>query len=188
MMKIVWHYTYSAHIREILESRVLLPPRMCPHFSDRLSFYDPAVRDHLQSGAHAAHGFNADSKMLLFSQREDWEPASFRGIYRKSTGDSFDAHSLEDYEEYGVHVYRIGVDRSLLMPWKALTRAAGMHKDQVKTLEKIARNFGGSHCDWWGTLKPLAIEHWKALQTYDAATKTWKDGYQSRDRKDVCVR
>jgi hypothetical protein len=53
----------------------------------------------------------SDASLLLFSQREDWEPASYRGLADRD-GNVIDLHKLEEYEAYGIHAFRIGVSRS----------------------------------------------------------------------------
>src|ERR1019366_3323779 len=100
----VWHYTYSHNIKSILESGVLLTPRMTPGY---LSASNACVL----AGIDLTHpDINADASLLLFSQREDWEPASYRGLADRD-GNVFDLHRLEDYVVYGMDGFRIGVSR-----------------------------------------------------------------------------
>ena len=165
--QVVWHYTYN-HIVDILESGVLLPPRMTPHFNERdssiLEFGESIKKD---------EGFQADSKLLLFSQREDWEPASYRAA--RLGGRIVPVHRLEDYELYGWRVYRVGVSRDLLHPWMRLKRLCGMPPAMARALEQIARDLGSNPYDWWGTLKPIPDTKWKAIEIYDPETKTWQE-------------
>jgi hypothetical protein len=164
--KTVWHYTYN-HIVEILESGVLLPPRMTPNFNDLNSSI-------LQRGESIKknRGFQADSKLLLFSQRADWEPASFRGLVVGGT--LIDLHKLEDYEAYGMRVYRVGVSRDLLHPWMRLKRLCGMPPVMARALEKIAREIGSNPFDWWGTMRPIPQDKWRSVEVYNPATKAWE--------------
>jgi hypothetical protein len=156
----VWHYTYD-HIVDILESGVLLPPRMTPHFN------------HLNSSLRQfGGGFQADSKLLLFSQREDWEPASYRGL--SLGGRIIDLHKLEDYEAYGKRVYRIGVSRDLLHPWMRLKRLCGMPSAMGKALEMTVRELGGNPFDWWGTMRPIPQDKWRSVEVYNTVTKAWE--------------
>ena len=162
----VWHYTYD-HIMDIVESGVLLPPRMTPHFnrsnSTLLLFGDLIRKD---------RGFQADSKLLLFSQRDDWEPASYRGLV--VGGRVIDLHRLEDYEAYGKRVYRIGVSRDLLHPWMRLKRLCGMPTSMAKALEQTARDIGSNPFDWWGTMRPIPQDQWRSVEVYNPATEAWE--------------
>ncbi len=162
----VWHYTYD-HIVDILESGVLLPPRMTTHFNDLNSSI-------LQLGESIKkdRGFQADSKLLLFSQREDWEPASYRGL--ALGGKVIELLKLEDYEAYGKRVYRVGVSRDLLHPWMRLKRLCGMPPAMAKALEKIAREIGSNPFDWWGTMRPIPQDKWRSVEVYNPATKAWE--------------
>ena len=110
----VWHYTYN-YIVDILESGVLLPPIMCHHYET-----------HNWVPAHMLYSKEvvADAKLLLFSQREDWEPASYRAL--NVGGEEVLLRRLEDYAALGLKVFRIGVSRDLLHPWIRLKRLCGM--------------------------------------------------------------
>jgi hypothetical protein len=162
----VWHYTYD-QIVDILESGVLLPPRMTPHFSDLNSSI-------LQLGESIKKnkGFQANSKLLLFSQRADWEPASFRSFV--VGGQLIDLHKLEDYEAFGKRVYRVGVSRDLLHPWMRLQRLCGMPPAMARALEKIAREIGSNPFDWWGAMRPIPQDKWRSVEVYNPATKSWE--------------
>ena len=174
MKALVWHYTYENSIKSILDSAALLPPIMTPDFEERRRAMYPGVdvKD---------RGFQADAKMLLFSAREDWEPASYRGI--SVGGRIIDLHKLEDYETHGVRVYRIGVDRDILHPWVRLKRLCGMPHGMAKSLETIARKVGSNPFDWWGTMRPIPIEKWRSIEVYDATTKTWKEQAKAASAK-----
>jgi hypothetical protein len=162
----VWHYTYD-HIVDILGSGVLLPPRMTPHFNDLNS----SILQ-LSESIKKDRGFQADSKLLLFSQRADWEPASYRGL--TVGGRIIDLFKLEDYEAYGKRVYRVGVSRDLLHPWMRLKRLCGMPPQMARGLEKIAREIGSSPFDWWGTMRPIPQDKWRSVEIYNPATKAWE--------------
>jgi hypothetical protein len=139
---------------------------MTPHFNDLNSSI-------LQLGESIKkdRGFQADSKLLLFSQRADWEPASFRGLVVGGT--LIDLQKLEDYEAYGMRVYRVGVSRGLLHPWMRLKRLCGMPPRMARGLEKIAREIGSNPFDWWGTMRPIPQDKWRSVEVYNPATKAW---------------
>lgn len=160
--QVVWHYTYS-HIEEIIESGVLLPPIMCPHYETRT-----CVPAHMLYSKETV----ADAKLLLFSQRKDWEPASYRAI--SVWGMPFPLHKLEDYAKHGMDVYRIGVRRSLLYPWLRLMELVKMPPQMGRSLEKIAREIGSNPFDWWGTVKPVPNRKWQSVEVYDPETGLWK--------------
>jgi len=163
----VWHYTYSHNIKSILESGVLLPPRMTPGY---LSASNVCVL----AGIDLTHpDINADASLLLFSQREDWEPASYRGLADRD-GNVFDLHRLEDYEVYGMDVFRIGVSRSLLHPWIRLKDMSKMSAVMAAGLEKTAREIGSNPFDWWGTMRPIPKDKWKKVEVYNPETKAWE--------------
>src|ERR1700722_207149 len=161
---IVWHYTYN-HIGDILESGVLLPPRMS------LPFDDPIINSSLFMFGEAVkkdRGFQADSKLLLFSQREDWEPASYRTL------NGMPLYKLEDYETSGRSVYRVGVSRDLLHPWTRLKRLSGMTHAMARALEDVAREIGSKPYDWWGTMRPIPKDKWCSVEVYNPASKAWE--------------
>ena len=91
---------------------------MTPHFND----LDSSILQ-LGKSIKKDRGFQADSKLLLFSQRADWEPVSYRGL--TVGGRIIDLFKLEDYEAYGKRVYRVGVSLDLLHPWMRLKRLCG---------------------------------------------------------------
>ena len=164
----VYHYCYSSHIREILTSGVLLPPRLTPHYATRRN---SAIREF---GEHITQdkGYRADGKLLLFSQRTDWEPASYKGIL--TNGKVIDLFKLEDYAEFATDVYRIGVSRALLHPWVRLKSMSGMPTDMGRALEDIARNIGSNPYDWWGTMLPATQDKWRSVEAYNPTTKIWE--------------
>jgi len=162
----VWRYTYNT-IVDILESGVLLPPRMTPHFNER----DCLIRQFGES-IKKDKGFQADSKLLMFSQREDWEPASYR--VARLGGRIIPVHRLDDYERYGWRVYRVGVSRDLLHPWIRLKRLCGLPPISAKGLEEYAREMGSNPYDWWGTMRPIPQDKWRSVEVYNPATKSWE--------------
>jgi hypothetical protein len=161
--QLVWHYTYSHHIEEIIDSGVLLPPIMCPHYETRT-----LVPAHMLYSKESV----ADAKLLLFSQRADWEPASYRAV--SVWGVPFPLHKLEDYAKHCIDVYRIAVRRSLLHPWVRLKELVKMPKEMGRNLERIAREIGSNPFDWWGTVKPVPDTQWQAVEVYNPETGLWK--------------
>lgn len=181
--QIVWHYTYSHNIRAIMRSGVLLPPCMTPGYKAQQANMVAANLDPNAAGA------KADGALLLFSQREDWEPASYRAIRKWFS--VIDLHKLEDYEEYGIHVFRIGVPRSLLHPWVRLKTMSKMPAGMGRSLEAIARDIGSNPFDWFGTMRPVSSEKWAAIEIYNTETKTWDSlppaGVVVRDKDDNII-
>jgi hypothetical protein len=155
--KVVWHYTYSHKINAILHSGVLLPPKMTP------GYLTPSNACVLAGNDLTHPDITADASLLLFSQREDWEPASYRGLADRD-GNIIDLRKLEEYEAYGIRVFRIGVSRSLLHPWIRLKEMSKMSVGMAKHLEKTARDVGSNPYDWWGTLRPVLQEKWKTVE------------------------
>jgi hypothetical protein len=119
----------------------------------------------------------ADASLLLFSQREDWEPASYRGVM-DIDGNVFDLPKLEDYEAHQIGVFRIGVSRSLLHPWIRLKEISKMSVGMAAGLEKIARDIGSNPFDWWGTMRPVPQDKWRAVEVYNPATKVWESIFE----------
>lgn len=157
----VWHYTYHSNIEAILRSRTLLPPYLTPQYYTR------------NTGATIGdkNGARQDAKMLLFSQREDWEPASYRGV--QTAIGPVNLFKIEDYEAWDITVYRIGVSTKHLKPYPVLRRLVGypdgMHAAQLQ----INREIGANHYDWWGTTKPITADKWEDVQRYEPTTKSW---------------
>src|SRR5580658_661825 len=142
----VFHYTYShpngkrGSIDAILESGVLLPPCLTPQFH----IQEANARATIAGDKRVQKAFDADSKCLLFSQRTDWEPASFRGVGQTVLT------NLEDYAKHGISAYRISVDRSILHPYMKLMRLVRMPSWMQANLAKIARDCGSDPYDWFG--------------------------------------
>ena len=174
---LMWHYTYGATINLIMDSGVLLPPYLTPAYSVQ------------ERNAQALGLFNtkgskkawiADARMLLFSQRQDWEPASFRGVESMSGGRK-DLLTLEEYEKYGIMAYRIGVDRNILHPYMKLKRLVNIPAEMAEKLTTIAIKVGGNPFDWWGTTKPVPHEKWLAVEAYDPTTKAWENALKTNE-------
>lgn len=161
---LVWHYTYDA-FKDILTSGVLLPPRLVPHLyygrGNELLAREKAVV--------------ADSKILLFSGNQVWEPTSYRYLERPD-GSVLELHRLEDYAEVGLLVYRIGVPRGILKPWSILIRQARVPARMAQALANSARRLGSDPYDWYGSLIPVPRQQWASVQILTA------DGWQ-----DYCV-
>jgi len=167
--QIVWHYTYSQHIEEIVKSGALLPPYMVPGFT---CHNDALVLAIIRNDQQSYDQIYADAKSLLFSQRDDWEPASYRGL---EIGDqTIELHSIDDYSKYNRDVYRIGVRRSLLRPWTQLPRLVRMDAQMQRALEHGARGLGSNPFDWWGTTRPVLGKDWERIEIYDPS-KGWQD-------------
>jgi len=164
---VVWHYTYENNIEAILKSGALLPP--CQVLS--------AARRGMTEEDFAAHmqdkGCAADAKLLLFSARQDWEPASFRG-FMSSTGEVTDLHQIEDYAKHGFRMFRIGVKRDKLKPWQKLKSLVNMPRDMVQSLEGIAFNIGANPYDWWGTVLPVPCSEWVDVQEFYHGSRMWE--------------
>src|SRR5271167_3903437 len=154
--QIVWHYTYSHNIKAILDSCVLLPPIMTPR-------YNTPQQSSFGTDKHNSTEYTADAKMLLFSEREDWEPASYRG-YLTDDGKIIDLHKLEDYAERGIGVFRIGVPRSILHPYIRLKEMVKLPSAMARGLAKVAYELGSNPFQWWGTTKPIPSDLWESVQ------------------------
>jgi hypothetical protein len=110
-------------------------------------------------------GCEADKKLLLFSENEIWEPASFRGI--QIAGMVFDLYRLEDYARYGMNVFRIGVDTRYLKPYTQMCRTVGMPQDAFKALwRRSVGQLGSNPYQWWGTTKPIPSDLWESVQVF----------------------
>jgi hypothetical protein len=153
-MKIVWHYTYHtlnsdshSHFVEILRSQMLLPPCLNPTMKDDF----PDTRE-----------ANADARLLLFSENDYWEPASFRGFVEN--GQVVDLHNRADYAPRGLVICRIGVDSKILHPYLRLLRTVCMPKGMAKALISTAREHGANPYEWYGTTKPVPLAQWRAVE------------------------
>jgi hypothetical protein len=165
MDELVWHYTYTGRIEAIIESKVLLPPALCA------PRYVMSPEEEL-AVLRCDKGFSADKKLLLFSENQDWEPASYRGIQDRQTGAIRDVFDRNEYERYGIRIFRIGVDRNILKPYTKLVRQVRMPAETVRSLAEIARKIGSNPFQWWGTTFPVSIEQWKAVEYLDG--QEWK--------------
>jgi hypothetical protein len=163
----VYHYTYSGRINVILASGTLLPPYLTPGFAAQVA---DAISKRMDINNPA---WIANKKLLLFSQRTDWEPASFRGVINIKTGVVTDIIRLDDYAKNGTDVYRIAVDRSILHPYLKLLRLVKYPQAAAKRLAEIAREIGGNPYDWYGTPKPVPMDKWLSFEIYNPATKEW---------------
>ena len=164
-VNLVWHYTYEPAIQAIIESKVLLPPALAaPRYANKSP-------EELRS-LRCDKGFRADEKLLLFSENQHWEPASYRGIQDRQTGAIRDLFDRDEYARYGMRIFRIGVDRGILKPYMKLVRQVRMPAEMVSSLAEIARNIGSNPFQWWGTTFPVPIEDWKAVEYLDG--QEWK--------------
>ncbi len=150
--RIAWHYTYSRHINAIFKSGALLPP----------SELNVGIANGHPEDIRNDRGYQADEKLLLFSENDHWEPASFRAV--QAFGLTFDIIKLEDYARYGIECYRIGVPTHNLKPYSQLLREVHMPKDMANDLTKVAN--GGNPFQWWGSTKPVPQEKWVAIQKF----------------------
>ena len=168
--KVVWHYTYQHNIKKILKSQVLLPPYLIPGYAATDAVVqaglDPNSRENI-----------SDKKLLLFSEREDWEPASYRG-YRTFFG-VIDLLKLEDYAKHDIAVFRIGVENKHLKPYTALCRSVSMPKGMFNSLWKIAVELGSNPYQWWGTTKPIPMSEWVSVEVF--ANGVWNDCFADED-------
>lgn len=156
MAEIVWHYTYGDRLNRIIKSGALLPPAMVSAIYLTMGISEEA----------ATKEFRADMKMLLFSSNSTWEPASYRGVQDRATGEIIDVHRLEEYAQYGMEVFRIGVNSSILHPYLKFKRLARLPTRMARALEEIARGLGSNPYQWWGSLKPVNFSHWLAVEQW----------------------
>src|SRR5260370_26589560 len=154
---IVWHYTYSSSIEAILRAGVLLPPILVPTIKATES---PEATDEMRRSKN----YQSDAKMLLFSPNPVWEPASYRGFLNYKTGVVTDIHSRDYYAKLGIQIFRIGVGCRKLKPWMRLKQLARMPKDMAQTFEKITRGLGSNYFSWYGSVFPVSVKHWEALE------------------------
>ena len=164
--QLVWHYTYSNNIKAIVDSGVLLPPCMTPH---ALVMELAVKREGLDPNSQE---YKADAAMLLFSQREDWEPASYRAV--NIEGMVHPLYKLEEYEAFGIDVFRIAVSRKHLYSYTRLKEIVHLPEEMARSLDKTARAIGSNPFDWFGINQPIPMEKWEVVQIYDTETKTWK--------------
>ncbi|HXW55526.1 MAG TPA: hypothetical protein VEJ67_07250 [Candidatus Cybelea sp.] len=129
--KIVWHYFYSNHVHEIIQSGALLPPALQPQYHGA----DDQVK--------GSKGCDSDRKLLLFSEREDWEPTSWRAS-ADGAGNTLDMHKVADYARLGVAMYRIGVQTKHLKPYLRLVREVRMPDQMKKALIETAEQRGSN--------------------------------------------
>lgn len=169
--KIVWHYTYN-HIKDILKSRVLLPPALNPTYRDSflesLMQTNPELAARMLDGKHRK-GYESDKKLLLFSEREDWEPASYRGW---SDGDGVvkPMMKVSEYDERGIRIWRIGVETKHLKPWARLTQIVRMPGWMSQSLS--ATQEWNVH-QWWGTTVAVPASKWTAIQVRSPKDGQW---------------
>lgn len=155
---LVWHYTYSENIKAILDAGVLLAP--CRVMTAETS----GMTDEEFAEAKTHRSFMADARLLLFSTRQDWEPASSRGLQDSTTGGITQLLHVEDYAVYGIQIFRIGVNRNILKPWVRLKQIVRMSREMADSAEKTARDCGSNPFDWWGSTLPVHADKWQAVQ------------------------
>jgi hypothetical protein len=157
-VKLVWHYTYEHRIRAILDSGAILPP------ASVLSANSYGIDDDLHSAFQGSRGFSADARLVLFSERQDWEPASYRAYRNGTTGEVVDLTKREQYAKVGLKIYRIGVNRDVLKPYMRLKQIVRMPKIMSAGIEDLARELGSNPFDWWGSVLPVRSSVWQAVQ------------------------
>lgn len=155
---VVWHYTYDhpkRGVQYILRTQTILPP------------FRVLKPDLLRNKGH-----RADAKLVLFSTRQDWEPASYRG-WKERTGEEVDLIHREDYIERGLFIYRIGVERKILKPYQHLVSIVRMPKEQDRNIKADARRVGSNPYDWWGSVHPVTADKWRAIEVFAPDSTEW---------------
>jgi hypothetical protein len=44
----------------------------------------------------------------------------------------------------------------------------------AQALEKTAREINSNPFDWWGTMRPIPQDKWRAVEVYNPATRMWE--------------
>lgn len=166
---VVWHYTYDQAMQGILKSGAVLPPSQTPGNSAR----SMGVTEKEFARQSSYKGFQIDTTLVLFSERDDWERASYRTLGNRATGNEICLTRLEDYTFVGWNVFRIGVHHTSLLPYKQLLRSVCMPMAMERRLDHRSWEIGANPKEWWGTNQPVPRHQWLAIQRYDSKIKEW---------------
>ena len=118
-----------------------------------------------------------EKPVTWFSREPVWEVTATKGIV--DGGAVRDATFGEMIQSCGA-LARIEVDslELRLMPWLKLVKAARIPKRMAKALEE----FRGNPRDWFGTLRPVGMRHWKRIEISTEANpirwRLWKPNLQ----------
>ena len=136
-----WHYTVGIKMRLIVQDGYLKP-----------------------SNTNAPAG---EKPGVYFTTRETFEPTAVPSRVNAVTREKWDFSSLEELAQWCDGLYRIGVsDDYPLHPWLKLCRLARIGERYRRGLEKFARGVGSNPYTFWGTLRPVPIEDWAAVERF----------------------
>ncbi len=140
-MKLLWHYTVDVHIPDIL----------------RCGYVDVA-RLYLAPG---------EKPVAWFSANQFWE-RTVRKLVCKTLGEASPPWGLEEMFSHGVHGVRIGVlPEAAPLGWTALRAQANIPSKMVRTLLRVAQQWGANPWDWYGSLTPVPAEQWQATEMWN---------------------
>lgn len=134
----LWHYTTTAHIKEIFDSGALKPT---------------AIR--IDEGERPA---------LWLSTNSDWERTVTKRL-RLPTGDATPALQRDELAKAGVTPVRIKVNSKSIKvhSWVQFKKISGIRLRTVKRLETTAKENGANPVEWYATFDSIPLEKWVSL-------------------------
>lgn len=155
---ILWHYTKGLRFPEILESGQIVPSPPIP---------DDMAQELMRSNPEALTRVMREAPIVWFSLNQHWEETTAVLRIDTATG-KMERLSMEESAEAVCGLYRIGVVVSdTLYQWKELKKLARMPSGMAAGLYESAREQGANPNEWYGSLEPVPMSKWVAVQRFD---------------------
>lgn len=145
--------------------------------SSKVAAERPSMRRHYTTGVHMrlilADGFlkpytpvrPPEKGIVYFTVRETYEPTAVKGVAVENVGVRL--LTIEEMERELDGLYRIGVSDSYpLKPWIEINRLARVPDRDRREMERIACEKGSDPFKFWGTLRPVPMKDWGAVEKF----------------------
>jgi hypothetical protein len=137
--ELYWHYT--ARLKEILESGVILPA--------------------------TANVPEREIPIVWFSTNQDWEKTVTK-VIRRRDGTETGQLSRDDLVAHGFTCARIGVSpETAPHHWVALKRIGRINNATARGLYSEALKKGADPMEWRGTIDPVMQDKWLAIEIFN---------------------
>lgn len=162
MSRLVWHYTFDQSFSAILKDGFIRP-------------------------ADGLIGPN-ERPITWFSREQYWEPTVYKGVL-KADGTPV-LLNMTGLLDYGVQLFRIGVDSSdAPHRWSDLKALSGMPSQVASGLARTARQVGANPSRWHGTFETVPVQRWKAVEYFNPGADSWASFYPgATDLAEECVK
>ena len=146
-LKWAWHYTTGDCLDKIIDAGELVP----------------AIR----------YVPKDERAILWFSLDQDWEPTANKGVVENGKNRTL---TLEEMCVHCNGVVRVGIHScsKTLIRWPKIGKLAGMPKELIRALDKVAYEQGSNPNNWLGQFESLLLKDCLSIQILqDFKTMEW---------------